>query len=322
MRQFINQLKSNESINEVYQVNEKFLRANTQGKLYSQFLLCARTGMIDARYWTGSEELFATVDSGDYVKINGFTQKYQGNFQMVVREFEKVDRSTINEDDFLHVAAATIDIPAMVARIREMFHSTLQSPDLLNLADCYLADAEFMDRFCSSPAGIKLHHAYRGGLLEHTVSMMEMATRIAPIYGKTLNQEILLLATFLHDTGKIEELTGTEVFTSTDAGQLLGHPLLGIRILDKKISEVEKLTGEPIEEKNAMVLRHLIISHHGELANGSPKLPMTLEAIVLHYLDSLDAKLAEFQKHMIEDPSCGSSWTNYIPAIERKLFKG
>lgn len=323
MRQFINQLKPGETVNEVYRVNEKFLRSNKQGNLYIQLLLSDRTGTIDTRIWNATEDIFDQITAGDYIAVEGLTQKFQNHFQMVLRHFEKIDKEKVEPSDFLHVAAAVLDISVMVTRIREMLR-TMKSADLVNLADCYLADHDFMERFCASPAGIRLHHAYRGGLLEHTLTMMEMAMRIAPLYSSALNADMLLIATFLHDTGKIEELSGKDAFTYayTDSGQMLGHSVLGVQLLDKKIVEVEKLTGESFDEKTALLLRHVILSHHGELQNGSTKLPTTLEGVALHFLDSLDAKVVEFQRYMIEDPCGGSSWTNYIPSIDRKLFKG
>jgi 3'-5' exoribonuclease len=169
---------------------------------------------------------------------------------------------------------------------------------------------------------VKLHHAYPGGLLEHSVQMMEVAEQIAGLY-PTLNRDLLLVGAFLHDIGKTEELSfsSSETFYS-DQGQMLGHPLLGIEILNEKIKETEKISGEPFNPEIAMFLKHLLLSHHGAYENQSAKLPMLLEAVALHLIDSLDSKLAEFRKYMLEDPNLGGNWTNYIPSIERKLYKG
>ena len=178
-----------------------------------------------------------------------------------------------------------------------------------------------MEKFCRVPAGIKLHHAYEGGLLEHTVTMLEVVKRILPFY-PMLDGDLLLTGVFLHDIGKTRELAGQGEFLYTDEGQILGHPVIALELLYEKIREAEKLAAEKFDPEIAMLLKHLIISHHGTYSNGSAKLPMTLEAMALHFLDSFDSKLAEFEKYMFEDPNAGSNWTNYLPVIERKLYKG
>ena len=196
-----------------------------------------------------------------------------------------------------------------------------QGTDLRNLADCFITDEAFMRAFCSRPAGIKIHHAVIGGLLEHTLKMMEMAKNIGQIYSEILNPDLLLMGAFLHDIGKIDELSSGSGFSYTDLGQMLGHPHLGAARLREKIAETEKLTATKFDPELTMLLTHLIISHHGTLENGSAKVPMTLEAIALYYIDSLDAKLAEFHRNLCEDVNPDSHWTNYIPGLERKLYK-
>jgi len=151
--------------------------------------------------------------------------------------------------------------------------------------------------------------------------MMETVLQIAPLY-PMLDRDLLLVGAFLHDIGKTEELSCGYEMLYTDCGQMLGHPLLGMEILHDKIREVDKMFSEPFDPDLAMVLKHLLISHHGTYDNGSAKLPMTLEAIALHHIDSLDSKIAEFQKQMFEDPNIDGAWTNYIPLLERKLYKG
>ncbi|MDO5580844.1 MAG: HD domain-containing protein [Planctomycetia bacterium] len=316
---FINQLKENDSISEVYQITEKILRPNKNGNLYLQFTMTDRTGSLSGRLWNATEDFFLSFSENDFLLCEGAIQRFQGNLQFIAKKLTKTGASTVNLDDYAR--SVRLDLPVMIGRLREILKG-IQNPDLLNLADCFLADENFMDLFCRMPAGIKLHHAYEGGLLEHTLSVMELALKTAAIYGSRLNRDLLLIGAFLHDTGKVRELSLSGGMIYTDEGQMLGHPLLALEILLEKIRETEKLTGETFDSETAMLLKHLLISHHGTLENGSTKLPMTLEALVLFYLDSLDAKLAEFEKRMLEDPSAGSKWTNYIPVIERKLYKG
>ncbi len=320
MRKYINQLRDNEPVDEVFQITEKQLRPNKNGTLYMQFNLSDKTGMVGGRLWNATEEQFYQFDNNDYIRAEGTTQRFQGAIQFIGKRLTKVDAATVAEDEFVRFNA--VDIPKLKSRLQEMLRS-MTDGDLLYLADSFLIDEDFMAKFCKAPAGVKLHHAYPGGLLEHSVTMMELALRIFPQYGeKVLNRDMLLIGAFLHDIGKTQELSFENETLYTDKGQLLGHPQIGIEILHDKIREAEKLSGEKFNPKTAMLLKHLLISHHGTYENQSAKLPMTLESLALHYIDSLDSKLAEFRKYMLDDPNVGSPWTNYIPAIERKLYKG
>ncbi len=213
-----------------------------------------------------------------------------------------------------------VDVPKLKTNLRDMLR-TVANPDILNLADCFLIDESFMERFCKAPAGIKFHHAYPGGLLEHSVRMMEVALKIADSYPQ-LDRDMLLFGAFLPDIGKTVDLSYDGEMSYSDAGQMLGHPLLGIEILNEKIREAEKLSNTKFDPEKAMLLKHLLISHHGTYENQSAKLPMTLEAMTLHLIDSMDSKIGEFQKYMLDDPNFGGPWTNYLPSIERKLYKG
>ncbi len=178
-----------------------------------------------------------------------------------------------------------------------------------------------MRKFSRAPAGVKNHHAYTGGLIEHVVKLMELVTHVAPLY-PAINGDLLLMGAFLHDMGKIDELTYERDFAYSDEGQLIGHLVIAVGILDRKLREVERLAGEPLPEELALRLKHMIVSHHGQYEYGSPKLPMTVEAVALHQLDNLDAKVHSFNQLMRDDPNVESSWTTYHQSLGRKLFKG
>lgn len=317
-RRFINQLRDGETINEIYQITDKVLRPNKNGNLYLQCSLSDRTGLLSARIWNATETLASQFSEGDFVRCDGTVQRFQGNLQFIIKKITRAETSDVNMEDFSR--AVSLDIPAMLRHLREMLRS-IKNPSLLNLADCFLADDDFLMKFSKLPAGIKLHHAYEGGLLEHTLSVMTLAAQTSGYYGSRLDGDMLLMGAFLHDVGKVRELGVGDGFIYTDEGQLLGHPFLAVEILEKKIAETETLTGEPFDQETAMLLKHMLVSHHGTLENGSAKLPMTLEAMTLYFLDSLDAKLAEFEKRIAEDPSGGSCWTNFIPQLNRKIYK-
>ncbi len=172
-----------------------------------------------------------------------------------------------------------------------------------------------------APAGIRNHHAYHGGLLEHVVTMMTAADRIAGLY-PDLDRDLLLAGIFLHDIGKVDELSYDHAFSYTDEGQLVGHLIMGVAMLRAKIEQTTNLTGEPFPTELRLRLEHMIVSHHGTHEFGSPKLPMTPEAIALHHLDNLDAKLHFYTREIRDDPTRGASWTAFNANLGRRLFKG
>ena len=168
---------------------------------------------------------------------------------------------------------------------------------------------------------MKNHHAYLGGLLEHVVNLMEVVLRVSPCYPQ-IDRNLLLMGAFLHDLGKIDELRYERDLTYSDEGQLIGHLVMAVGLLEAKIAEAEKLSGETIPEETVLRLKHMIVSHHGEYGYGSPKLPMTLEAVALYCLDNLDAKVNSFQQLLRDDPNVDSPWTAFHANLDRKLFKG
>jgi 3'-5' exoribonuclease len=197
----------------------------------------------------------------------------------------------------------------------------LTNPHLRALVECFLMDADFVRDFCHAPAGIKNHHAYLGGLLEHVVTLLDGAERLLPLYPQ-LDRDLLLMGVFLHDIGKVRELTYGRSFAYSDEGQLIGHLVIGVEMLNEKVARVPDLTGEPFPHELLLRLKHMIVSHHGTYEFGSPKLPMTPEAIALHYLDNFDAKVHSFTRDIREDRNALSAWTQFNPQTQRKLFKG
>jgi 3'-5' exoribonuclease len=187
--------------------------------------------------------------------------------------------------------------------------------------DCFLIDEALLAAFTTAPAGMKAHHAYQGGLLEHVVNMLEIANRIADLLAG-VDRDLLLAGIFLHDLGKIRELNFVNGCTYTDEGQLLGHLVIAVEMLSEKIAEVENLMGEPFPRESALRLKHLILAHHGNYEFGSPKLPMTPEAIAVHHIDNLDAKVHEFSRDIADDPNQQASFTPFNARLDRKLFKG
>jgi 3'-5' exoribonuclease len=317
-RRCVQLLADGETIDEVYMVTDKQLRANKNGNLYLQVELRDRTGAISARMWNATEHQFRGFEEGDFLKIKGKVQLFQGSLQVIFTQLERQSAEQVNLSDFL--PRTEQDIGRLFERLR-MLLLRLENPHLRALAECFLMDEAFVDALCKAPAGIRNHHAYLGGLLEHVVTLLEAADRLAPLYPE-INRDLLLAGIFLHDVGKVRELSFDRVFGYTDEGQLIGHIVIGVAMLDEKAARVPDLTGEPFPAELLLRLKHMILSHHGTYEFGSPRLPMTPEAIALHHLDNLDAKVHTFTRDIREDRNGTSAWTPYNQATQRRLFKG
>ena len=317
-RRYVNELSDGETVDQIFLASEKQLRPNRQGNLYLQVRLSDKTGSITAMMWNASQKQYDGFENGDFIQVKGASQLYNGGMQVLAKGITKVAADNIDETEFTTLSNAALE--KMTSRIAELLRS-MRNIHLQNLAECFLVDDEFMRQFRSAPAGIKNHHAYRGGLLEHTLSLMEVATVVAPHY-PGLDPDLLLMGAFLHDMGKTKELTYEPDLGYSDSGQLLGHLIQGVDMLDEKIQSTTKQSGEAFPANLSVRLKHMIISHHGQYEFGSPKLPMTLEAIALHHLDNMDARMHCAQQMIEEDVNTDSQWTIYNPSIGRKIYKG
>jgi len=317
-RRFVSKLAGSESINQVFLASDKQLRPNRSGNYYLQVELSDRSGSISARLWNASDDDYRSFENGDYVHVDGSTQIFQGAIQLIANRIRRADRSEVDESDFVILSDPAID--QMARRLAEILRD-IKNPHLRNLAECFLIDDDLMRKFAAAPAGIKHHHAYRGGLLEHVLNLLEVILLIHPRFSQ-VDRDLLLMGAFLHDVGKIDELLYDRELAYSDTGQLLGHIVIAVSILDRKIRETEQFAGEPIPAELIDRLKHMIVSHHGQYDFGSPRLPMTVEAIALHYLDNLDAKVHQFQHLLDTDANLDSSWTQYQHNLGRKLFKG
>ncbi|MGH7223114.1 MAG: 3'-5' exoribonuclease YhaM family protein [Gemmataceae bacterium] len=316
-RQFVQQMADGDAIEEIYLVVDKQVRANRNGNIYLQLELRDRSGAISARLWNAPEPLVRSFESGEFLLVKGKVQLFQGALQMILSQLDRVESEKVELADFLPHTEQ--DIGKLYERLCSLLRK-LDNPHLRALAECFLMDHGLMRDFCRAPAGVRNHHAYLGGLLEHVVTLMESADRIAPLYAE-LNRDVLLMGVFLHDIGKVRELSYDRAFSYSDEGQLIGHLVLGVEMLGEYVRCVPDLTGEPFPAELLLRLKHLIVSHHGALEFGSPTLPMTPEAIALHYLDNLDAKIHSFTRDIREDRG-PSLWTPYSQAMQRRLFKG
>jgi 3'-5' exoribonuclease len=317
-RKFVTELPAQGPIDQVFLATRKQLRPNRHGQLYLQVELADRSGSITGRMWNASDFHLEAFDDGDFVHVEGTTQVYSGNLQIIITAITRADPRSIDESEFRVLAPDAItvlrgELAAILA--------TVQAPALAALVAETLADETLMAALARSPAGVKQHHAYAGGLLEHVVSLLRIADRVAPLYAD-LDRDLLLVGVLFHDLGKTVELESERGFSYTDAGQLLGHVLLGLEIVEEKITAVERQTGTPFDEEMATRIKHMVASHHGEYEFGAPKLPMTLEAVALHHIDQLDARMAATTQLLRNEAALDGGWTQYHANLGRKFFKG
>ncbi len=317
-RRFVNQLANGDTIDEVFLVADKQLRANRQGNLYLHLELRDKSGSVGARLWNASEGLARTFEPGDFLHVRGKIQVFQGALQVILSHIEGVPRDQVEPEDFLPQSSQ--NVAKLTAKLRELLFG-MSNPHLRALAECFLIDEGLLQRFTTAPAGIKNHHAYQAGLLEHVVTMLSVADRISDLY-PDVDRDLLLMGIFLHDIGKVSELSYDRAYGYTDEGQLVGHLVMGVEMLRDKVEQTADLTGEPFPTELLLRLKHMIVSHHGTPEFGSVKLPMTPEAVALHYLDNLDAKIHAFTREIRDDPCKDTSWTPFHPSMNRRLYKG
>ncbi|RLS56275.1 MAG: HD domain-containing protein [Planctomycetota bacterium] len=317
-RRFISELGAQANVDQHFLVTHKQLRPNRNGQLYLQVDLSDKTGSITARMWNAGEADYSAFEDGDYVRIEGTTQLFSGQLQLIATLIQRVDPARIDESDFRVLAPA--EIAAFELELQQIIE-TIQDSDLRALAAAVTADTQLMEAFRRSPAGVKQHHAHVGGLLEHVVSLLRLAEKVAPLY-PAVNRDLLLVGVLYHDIGKVIELESEKGFSYTDAGQLLGHVLLGLELLEEKIREVSMQQQKPFDPEMSLRVKHMVASHHGQYEFGAPKLPMTLEAIALHHLDNLDARLNGVLQLMRDEGGVDGAWTQYQTTLGRKFFKG
>ncbi|MFV0445475.1 MAG: 3'-5' exoribonuclease YhaM family protein [Planctomycetaceae bacterium] len=317
-RRYVNTLADGESIEEIFLLADKQLRANRNAELFLLAQLRDRTGQISGLLWNVKEAEAAMLSSGQFVRVKGKVQLYQGNLQIILARIAPEDSEDLNLSDF--IPGTTVETDRLMTQLTEILTS-VSDRRLRTLLELYLHDRGIMDGLTRCPAGVKLHHAYHGGLLEHIVNLLETAVRVVDLY-PTVDRDLLIAGVVLHDLGKVRELGFDSTFIYTDEGQLIGHIVIGVEMLNEKLQELERSIGEGLPDEMALRIKHMILSHHGTYEYGSPKLPMTPEAIFLHHLDNLDAKVNEFNSLITGDPNVDSHWTPFNTNLGRKLFKG
>ncbi len=312
---FISKIEPGETINDIYIVRDPILRSTTRGDLYIAMHLSDRSGQLNGRMWQATETIYKALPKPGFVHIQGRSELYQNNLQIIINNISVVDVDKVCIDDFL--AKTKKDVKQMFEELKEMVNR-IRNPQLRAITEEFLADDELMEKFCNAPGGMKLHHDCIGGLLEHVHNMLRVAVAILPLY-PNLQADLVLTGIFLHDIGKTEELSYDMAFSYTDSGQLIGHIVKSILMVNKKVDAL-KAKRIQIEQEVVDSLGHIILSHHGEYEYGSPKLPAMPEAFMVYYIDDLDAKLNMVESAIDEEQS-DSNWTAWKNALQTRLYK-
>jgi len=301
----------NKVITSSFVVVAKQVKPKKTGEPYLALTLGDRSGQIEAKMWDNVEDVLEAFDQDDFLKVKGLINKYKNRFQLTIHKLRKLGESEIDFADYL--PKTTKDVDQLWQTLAD-FVATFQNPHLKSLVQAFMADPEIAAAYRDAPAAKTLHHAYIGGLLDHVVSLFRCCDLVCRNYPQ-INRDLLLTGAFLHDIGKIHELTYNRSFSYTNRGQLLGHMIIELEMLHDKLTRVP---GFPDELKT--LVEHLIISHHGEYEFGSPKLPMFPEALVLHYLDDLDSKMEAMRSHFEREANLDGAWTSYNASLGRPLL--
>jgi len=312
-KRMIADLRIGEPLEDTFLLSACELRTARNGSLYLDLTLADRSGSIKARMWDASEALHRALAVDDFVRIKARLGMYRNERQLIVNVIAKADPAQIDLRDFLPQSARPPE--EMRKELEDLLRKAIEDPDYRRLAEAFLTDDAFMESFCTAPAAISYHHSFLAGLLEHTLSMAHCALLLCSHY-RILRRDLLLAGVFVHDIGKTRELSWERTFQYTDAGQLVGHIIEGVVMIEERAASLDDFPPRKLN-----LLRHAIIAHHGAAEFGSPKLPMIPEAFALHYIDNLDAKLQDFADALADDNNSNSDWTAYIPRLGRRLYK-
>lgn len=301
----------NKIITSTFVVVAKQIKPKKTGEPYLALTLGDRSGQLEAKMWDNVDDVLDAFEQDDFLKVKGLVNKYKLRFQLTIHKLRKLGDSEIDYADYLPKTTKNID---ELWQALAGFVATFQNAHLKALVQAFMADPEISAAYRNAPAAKTLHHAYIGGLLDHVVSLFRSCDLMCQNYPQ-INRDLLLTGAFLHDIGKIHELTYNRSFSYTTKGQLLGHMIIELEMLQAKLA---LLPGFPEELKT--LVEHLIISHHGQYDFGSPKLPMFPEALMLHYLDDLDSKMEAMRAHFERESGMESPWTSYNASLGRPLL--
>ncbi len=308
--QFVEVLQEGDAVNDYFVAIRKDLRTQQNGGKFLGMVFKDRTGEIGGILWNNAASVARLFELGDVVNVRGLVVSYQGRLQIRVEQV-----LPLKEDEYARadLVAEPEDTGEVLGKLRAGLES-IQDEWLGALVKSYLDDEVFMGRFTAAAAGKKWHHAYPGGLLQHCYEVSRIAECVCEMFS-SINRDLLLAAVFLHDIGKLDEMTQDLFVEYSTEGKLLGHLYMGAKDIEVRIAAID---GFP--EMLRLQLMHCVLAHHGELVNGSPIVPKSIEAVVLYHCDNLDAQADAFERVSEETRKKGQPWSDYIPLIERQIW--
>lgn len=309
---FVRELKPEEVATAIFLVSVKEIRQKRTGEPYLSLVLSDRTGELDCKMWDNVADVIDAFDRDDFVKVKGLLQLYNNRPQFTVHKLRRVEDHEVDFRDFF--PASVHDPEVMWAELRSTV-SAIRNNHIRNLLDAFLDDPDIASRYRVAPAAKSIHHAFRSGLLDHVISLLKLAKLVGPHY-QSIDTDLLVAGVVLHDIGKIYELSYDRGFGYSTDGQLLGHIAIAIRMLSDKFRDFPDF---PPQLRN--LIEHMVLSHHGQLEFGSPKVPLFPEALLLHYLDDMDSKM-ECMRALIErDPQSEGCFSAYSASLGRVALR-
>lgn len=309
---YLKDIKQGDRVASSFLVAEKNMAFSLKGLPYLTLRLKDKTGEIDGKVWDNAQEFDRLFKKGDIIFITGRAANYKNAIQISVNDIQIMTRDAIDPADYLPAASADID--AMFNDLKA-YVEKMENPHLKALLNAFFGKDETADLFKRAPAAKGFHHVYLGGLLEHTLSVVRLLEKAVDHY-PVLDRDMVIAGGILHDIGKIREFSFDHMIDYSDEGRLVGHIVMGVEMVNEKIAAMADFPPQL-----GLELRHIILSHHGEFEFGSPKRPKTLEALVVHYIDDLDAKFNAFKSLMTGSMDNDSDWTAYNRFLERFLYK-
>ena len=318
---FIRDIKDKDSVTSTFLVKYSAVQTGKTGKAYMNLVLMDKSGELEARIWDDVAKYAGQVVRDAFVQVDARCQTYQGRRQLVVQKVTLLREDDVNPKDY--VAESDLDPEALYSQLLSYVDS-MSDPYYKALAEVVLKeDADIMDRVKRAPAAKSIHHAYKTGLLEHVVSITGILDQMAKHYGKVIDRDLLFLGGFFHDIGKIWELAYDRVTEYTDEGRLIGHLVMGAELVDRKVRELDAQVGRlpgPFPREKLLLVKHMILAHHGLLEYGSPKRPKCIEALIVHMIDDLDSKVNAIRTFIENDETPGN-WTGLSRQYERFFWK-
>jgi 3'-5' exoribonuclease len=309
---FVRDFRPNQDVTTTFLVQSKEIRQKRSGEPYLSLTLVDKTGEIDAKMWDNVAEAMHTFDRNDFIQIKGRVQVFQNRPQLTIHKLLRIDEAELSFADFF--PASERDPDEMFAELLEIIQG-IGDPHLRALLGAVFDDPEIAERYRRAPAAKSIHHAYLGGLLEHALSLCRLCRATAEHY-RFVDLDLLLTGAVLHDIGKLHELTYQRSFGYSDDGQMLGHIVIGLRMIDDKLRTLPEFPP-----RLRTLIEHMVASHHGTLEFGSPKVPLFPEAMLLHFLDNLDSKMENMRATIEKDQRLEGCWTGYSPPLDRHFLK-